>query len=224
MKWIINAIVIAMCMFLLFGCVPQEQENMTYTEPENVDVIQQEEYQRDENGEINLYYAKEILQKRTAGLELTEIENSAINHFFIDGNQGMALMDAHAIGMQKMVAHIYRTTNGGKYWDMLDEQLYFMSGAYNCVDIDGKLVISNFASVTQTNAFIIIDIDGNIQSVTADELSAEGELSGLYAEMKLQENGEVIICNWIKDYNSENIVYVSRHDKNLALIDLKKYE
>lgn len=225
MKKILLIVSIISLSLICFGCANEERNmvinqddiNQTYTLEEEAS------YPMDENGSVEVYYAQQLLNKKIKGEEIHETDDELINHCFVNENIGIALVDARTIGMQKVVSQIYRTLDGGETWDLLDDQLFFNSGAFNCVDIDDKLIISNFASVTQSNIFIVVDVEGNLDTISSEEVASEVDLSGLYAEMRMGDDGSKIICNWVKDYNSEKIVYVSQHDKEFATISLEEY-
>ena len=224
MKKTFFIISIIVAILVLFGCgtetvntdLKQPEAETTYTYEEEV------KYPRDDNGSVTIDYAKQLLKDKVSGVEIEESVDELIDYYFVNENKGIAFVDARVIGMQKMVSQVYRTVDGGETWDLLDGQLFLNSGDFNCADIGGRLIISNFASVTQSNIFVIIDVDGNIDTVLSEEVTDKFDLSGLYAEMKLSEDGERIECNWIRNYNSEDVCYTSQHDKDMKTINIEK--
>ena len=233
MKKIILSAIIVASLILIGGC--GKHEIATTEIPENPPVIEtpdepeeefnERQYPMDQHGAVDITYAKELLVEKSAGKELAPSDEELIDYFFIEDGKGIAWVDFHTIGMQKSVSRVFRTLNGGKTWALLEEELTFLGGPYDCTHINGKMVISNFASVVETHLFFIIDVEGNTKIIESEEVSDIVDLQGMYAEFQPSENKNEIVCHWKKyDYEDPRVVYVSVHDKDMKTLDIRKYK
>ena len=211
-------ICVSCIMFLLFtGCSniqPIEESTESYT------IEDETAYPMDENGCVDTEYAEKILEKKSKDLELSKIEEGIIDFFFLEGENGMAVVDMHGIGMQKVVLKIYSTLNSGETWQLVKDDLYLMSGYTDCMFLKDKLLFSNYASVVEKTAMFFVDLSGT-ETHMPDEFydSHNFENYRLQAKFEYQPQEDKVVCFWYEDYDFENIKHKTVYDINLNLIE-----
>ena len=115
---------------LLSGC--QQSNNTNDVKLQEPNFEQQTETESltelDENGEITDEYALLLLNKRTAGEEMTDTEEKYIDYFYHKEDGGVAILDLHGIGMHKNVAQVYVYSAPENEWQHL-EKIFLTTGS-----------------------------------------------------------------------------------------------
>jgi len=127
-------------------------DNTIYTKEISVDK------KIDSNGVIKQEYALELLSKKSSGNELCEEEKRYIDYYCMCDEKGIAVLDLHGIGMQKVIAQLYVSKDNGKTWKWAKE-IWLSSGESN-FEFDGdKLNVINYANVTEKTyrSYILFD-------------------------------------------------------------------
>lgn len=127
-------------------------DNTIYTKEDSADK------KIDSNGVIKQEYALEILLKKSSGNELCEEEKRYIDYYCTRDEKGIALLDLHGIGMQKVVAQLYVSKDNGKTWKWAKE--IWLSSGKSSFEFDGeKLNVINYANVTEKTyrSYILFD-------------------------------------------------------------------
>lgn len=157
MKRISIYLVVFLLIIIFAGCSYEQPAD----NPHNGDSsVAERNYPIDDNGCVDTEYAKKILEKKSENLELSEIEEGIIDFFFLESENGMAVVDMHGIGMQKVVLKIYSTMNSGETWQLVKDDLYLMSGYTDCIFLKDKLLFANYASVVEKTAMFFVDLSG----------------------------------------------------------------
>ena len=131
----------------------------------------------------------------------------------------MAVLDAHGIGMQKVVLQVYKTVDDGNSWQVVDGMVFVTGGYIDYSYVKERILFSNYASVSEKNLFFFMDSDGNVEYVTDAQLAALGfENKRLMALLEDKPAEEGIICTWHKDYNFDEVLYTTVHDEEMNVI------
>lgn len=217
MKRISLYLVVFLLIIIFAGCSYEQPADNPHDSDSGV---AERNYPIDDNGCVDTEYAKKILEKKSKNLELSEIEEGIIDFFFLESENGMAVVDMHGIGMQKVVLKIYSTMNSGETWQLVKDDLYLMSGYTDCIFLKDKLLFSNYASVVEKTAMFFVDLSGT-ETHMPDEFygSHNFENYRLQAKFDYQPHEDKVVCFWYEDYDFENIKHKTVYDINLNLIE-----
>lgn len=95
----------------------------------------------DENGEITDEYALFLLNKKTAGKEMTDTEEKYINYFYHKEDGGVAILDLHCIGMHKNVAQVYFYSTTENEWQHFEEIFLTTGSVEYSLESDGLVIL-----------------------------------------------------------------------------------
>ncbi len=221
MKRICLFLAICIVLSISVGC---SKNQSTGVSPE-VDTLKNEEtsYPMDENGCADTEFVEEILKKKTEGKKLSEVEEELINFYFLEGDKGMAVVDQHGIGMQKVVLKIYSTKDSGNTWQLLKDDFYVSVGHMDCVFLGDKLLFSNYSAAAEKTSLFLVNTDGE-ESYMSDEFFAEHEFENFQLQAKLTYCPEEkhVVAFWTDNYNFDEVKYTTFYDENMNLIKSEK--
>lgn len=197
-------------------------ESVEETLAEESDALNNERpYPCDVYGSLDTAYGCELLARLCRKEELSETDEGLVNFMLRENEKGMAVLDNHYIGMQKMVLQVYKTVDDGKTWQVVDGMVYMTGGKVDYSYVNGRILFSNYASVLEENVFFFMDSDGGIEYVTDEQLSALGfENKRLHALLEDKPGEEGIVCTWYADYKFDEVVYTSVHDEKMNVISV----
>ena len=178
-------------------------------------------YPMDQYGNVDTDYAIDLLEKKCRGDELSETDEELVKLCAVEGDNGMAVVDEHGIGMQKVMLKLFKTLDGGKKWSLLEENFEVMSGYIDCVYLGDKILFSNYAGVTEETNLFFVTIDGELEFPEDDFYDKLGfENHGLQADVEYDGEKQMIVCKWSEAY-SDKVMHTTYHDVNLNLVETK---
>ena len=188
---------------------------------DDADEFVERPYPMDSYGNVATDYAIELLEKKCRGEELSETDEELVKLCEVLDGKGMAVVDVHSIGMQKVMIKLFTTLDGGKSWSLLEENFEVMSGSLDCKYIDEKILFSNYAGVTESTNIFYVTMDGELEFPEDDFFDKLGfENYRMRAELEYDSQNQQVICKWYEDY-SKDLKYTSYHDLNMNLVEIK---
>lgn len=210
-------LVVFLLIIMFAGCSYEQPVEI----PNNSDSsVTERNYPMDDNGCVDIEYASNILEEKSKGNAPSEADSNLIDFYFLEGDKGMAVVDVHSIGMQKVVLKIYSTKDAGKTWQVVKDDFFVLSGYLDCIFYEDKLLFSNYASVTEKTSFFFVSIDGE-ETYMQEDFYEQHDFDDLRMQAKLDylDEEEKIICLWYQDYDFEDIKHITFYDKNMSLRD-----
>lgn len=180
-------------------------------------------YPMNKLGCVDESYAQEILMKKSAGLELSEAESGLIDYYFLEEDKGMAIVDMHGIGMQKVVLKIFSTRDAGKTWRLIKDDYFVSVGYMDCIFLGDRLLISNYAAASEKTNMFFVDIDGEETHMSEDFFEKhEFDNFRLQAKPTYLPEKKCIVCYWAEDYDFDNVKHTTFYDEYMNPIEKTK--
>ncbi len=207
---------------MLAGCSGERTTDVVENTPAQAT---EASYPMDAYGCVEVAYATEILKKKSADEALVEIESDLIDYYFLEEEKGMAIVDMHGIGMQKVVLQVYSTQNAGKTWELVEKNFPLLVGDVDCIFVKDKLLIANYAAAAEKISLFFVHPDGK-KTYMQDEFFAKHQFDHFRLQTRLSYHQEedTIVCTWFEDYDFDKVIYTTVYDGNMNLISQTKGE
>ena len=134
------------------------------------------------------------------------------------------LMNYYGIGMSKIIADIFVTSDYGKSWEAVGMNKLFINGALDIIYIGDTMVIVNAEDLSMNTHICISNDNGrNFEGLTKDDEettlayligeSPETNLTAFPVVLSKDTENNTVLCAWCAySYNSREVILISEHD------------
>ena len=136
------------------------------------------------------------------------------------------LINYYGIGMQTAMSNVFITSDYGKSWDLIQENMTFLSGVADVVYIgDTIAIISSLTILPDTKIYIstnngkdFYQADDSSSSLFSQIIgeSSEHYISAVPLILSKNDDNNTVLCAWFRkrfdDNNSSDLLLISEHD------------
>lgn len=135
------------------------------------------------------------------------------------------LINYYVIGMQKVLADIFVTSDNGKHWEAVQRKSFFLSGYLDVAYIGDTIIIVN-SNGASTNTHIAISNDnGKTFDGGTDDENSFAKLIGEAAESRMMAfpvflskdaENKTVLCAWFRsdvwEFTANDLLLIAEHD------------
>ena len=144
-------------------------------------------------------------------------------------NGKIALVNIYGVGMSKMMADIYVTSDYGKNWKTVSNDKVFINGFVNVIYIGDTIIISNSNDVSINTCINIIKINTKDSEYSTNEEniitfahligeSSDLHMTALPIVLSKDTENNTVLCAWhrctpfFSNHSSKEVILISEHD------------